>query len=190
LEAERPILNHMGIYVRDLPRMEAFYTKALGLLVTDRGVPKLFPGELVFLSAVASRHHQLVLASGRPADANFSVVMQLSFSVKSLQILRDTMQKVRDCGVEDLRTTNHGNSWSCYFKDPEGNMIEVYMDTPFYVAQPFAAPIDLSAPDETILSETEQLCRRDPSFQYREDWEKGMRRRLQENGAFSGRIDN
>ena len=33
----RPILSHMGIHVQDLSRMEDFYTRVMGLVVTDRG---------------------------------------------------------------------------------------------------------------------------------------------------------
>ena len=29
--------SHFGLYVTDLPRMEDFYTRVLGLLVSDRG---------------------------------------------------------------------------------------------------------------------------------------------------------
>lgn len=41
--------SHFGIYVTDLARMEDFYTRVLGLLVSDRG---RLPGgpELIFLS--------------------------------------------------------------------------------------------------------------------------------------------
>jgi catechol 2,3-dioxygenase len=176
--ADRPNLNHMGIFVWDLKRMEEFYTKALGLLVTDRGTPNLFPGELVFLSGVSTRHHQLVLSSGRPPDATFSVVMQMSFVLKSLQSLRETVADALRQGAQLYGNTNHGNSWSSYFKDPEGNMIEVYVETPFYVAQPFAQPLDLAKPDSEILAETERLCRQASSFKSREDWEAAMAGRL------------
>ena len=43
---------------------------------------------------------------------------------------------------------NHGNSWSLYFNDPEDNTVEIYMDTPWYVAQPFADDLDLDLPDD------------------------------------------
>src|SRR5207249_954482 len=62
--------SHFGLYVTDLPRMEDFYARVLGLLVSDRG--KLPGGsDLVFLSRDPDEHHQLVLATGRPPCPQF-----------------------------------------------------------------------------------------------------------------------
>jgi catechol 2,3-dioxygenase len=81
----RPTLSHFGIFVTDVARMTAFYTQVFGLTVTDRGVGRTFKNELVFMSATPDQHHQLVLASGRPPEATFSTVMQMSFKVPSIQ---------------------------------------------------------------------------------------------------------
>ena len=62
----RAQLAHVGIYVRDMPRMEKFYTEVLGLIVTDRGTSSRGDMSLTFLSASPSVHHQFVLVSGRP----------------------------------------------------------------------------------------------------------------------------
>ena len=73
----RPVLNHMGIYmgiyVHDMARMEDFYTRIMGLVVTDRGKAFRFPIDLVFLSSQPGMHHQLALASGRPSLVDVSV---------------------------------------------------------------------------------------------------------------------
>ena len=58
-------LSHFGIHVTDMTRMEDFYTRALGLLVSDRGALPNGP-TLVFLSRDPDEHHQLVLVTGRP----------------------------------------------------------------------------------------------------------------------------
>ncbi len=63
-----------------------------------------------------------------------------------------------------MRVISHGNAWSCYFKDPEGNVIETYLDSPFHVPQPHGEPLDLSKSDEEIVRETEDACRKDPGF--------------------------
>ena len=38
----RPSLAHMGMAVINIDRMEEFYTKVFGLLVTDRGLGAIF----------------------------------------------------------------------------------------------------------------------------------------------------
>ena len=59
--------THVGFMVTDLEGMIAFYTRVLGLVLTDRG-PYYRGGEIVFLSRDHSEHHQVVFASGRPAQ--------------------------------------------------------------------------------------------------------------------------
>ena len=83
-------------------------------------------------------------------------------------------------GAKDLFGLNHGNAWSIYFNDPEDNLVEVYLDTPFYVPQPHGDPLDLDKSDDEILRETEATCRRDPGFMTLEDWRSQMLSRLAE----------
>ena len=171
LKVQRPTPSHFGIFVTELEKMVAFYTETFDLTVTDRGVGRTFRNELVFTSASPDQHHQLVLASGRPADATFSTVMQISFVVPSIQHLRDVTARALVRGATEARGLNHGNALSVYMKDPEGNTVEIYVDMPFYVAQPHGDPLDLSKDDETLMRETEAICRCDPTFMPLAEWE-------------------
>ncbi len=167
-----PNLSHFGVFVHDLERMIVFYTKVFGLKVTDRGVGRTFKNDLAFLSARPEQHHQLVLASGRPSEATFSTVMQLSFKVQDLDALRRVRADALDFGAAQMRGLNHGNALSIYFSDPEGNTVEVYLDTPYYVAQPHGDPLDLEKSDAEIWRETEAICRADPTFLPVEEWQR------------------
>ncbi len=171
LQVKRPTPSHFGIYVTDIERIVAFYVEVFGLTITDRGVGRTFKNTLVFTSASPDQHHQLVFASGRPAEATFSTVMQISFAVPSIQHMRDIWEEAQSRGATNIRGLNHGNALSVYMLDPEGNTVEVYMDTPFYVSQPHGDPLDLSKSDEDIMRETEAICRSDPSFKPVEQWE-------------------
>src|SRR5207244_13513711 len=62
-------LSHFGLSCFDLARMEDFYTRVLGMTVTDRGEVAGGIAQLVFLTTDPAEHHQLVLASGRTAGA-------------------------------------------------------------------------------------------------------------------------
>lgn len=171
LKVTRPTPSHFGIYVTDLDKMVEFYTKVFDLTITDTGVGKTFKNKLVFTSASPDQHHQLVIASGRPADVKFSTVMQLSFAVPDIQSMRDIWKKAEERGATDIRGLNHGNALSVYMLDPEGNMVEIYVDTPFYVEQPHGDPLDLSRTDEEIMCETETICRQDPTFKPVAEWQ-------------------
>ena len=120
LQVTRPTPSHFGIFVTDVERMVAFYKEVFGLTETDRGVGRTFKSPLVFLSASADQHHQLVIAGGRPAEATFSTVMQISFAVPDIQSLRDIRDRALALGASRLVPLNHGNALSVYFADPEG----------------------------------------------------------------------
>lgn len=171
LVVDRPTPSHFGIYVTEIDRMVDFYTKVFGLTVTDRGQGRTFKNELVFMSANENQHHQLVLASGRPREATFSTVMQISFVVPNIQAIRDVKAKALTHGAVQMRGLNHGNALSIYFADPEGNTVEVYIDTPFYVAQPHGDQLDLDKSDAEIMRETEAICRQDPTFMILHQWQ-------------------
>lgn len=170
-------LAHVGIYAHDKPPLERFYTTVLGLVVTDRGKGR-GGVELTFLSGNSGNHHQLVLVSGRPDTLGFNPINQISFMVDSLSDLRLAHRRALDNGATDMRVTSHGNAWSCYFKDPEGNTVEVYLDTPFHVPQPHGEPLDLEKSDEEILRETEDSCRSDPGFMMMDEFQKSLATRL------------
>lgn len=164
-----PSLSHFGISVHDIELMKAFYTKVFGFKVNDEGPGITFDFRLVFLSSRPDVHHELVLAENRPADCHFSTVMQLSFKVDSLDQLRAVRLAALENGATKMRGLNHLNALSIYFSDPEGNTIEVYLDTPWYVPQPHGDPLDLALPDAQIWQQTEQAARADPGFMLEAD---------------------
>ena len=175
-------LAHVGLYAHDKTLLERFYVTVLGLMVTDSGTGR-GGVELSFLSGSPGNHHQLVLASGRPDTAGFNPINQISFLVDSLADLRVVHRLALDHGASDMRVISHGNAWSCYFKDPEGNTVEAYLDTPFHVPQPHGETLDLSKPDEQILRETESACRADPGFMMMDAFQQLLATRL---GAAAG----
>jgi catechol-2,3-dioxygenase len=162
--------SHFGIHVTDLAQMEAFYTQVLGLLVMDRGALPNGGPTLVFLSHDPDEHHQMVLVTGRPPGLEYNVVNQISFKLPALGDLKAAHARLREAGVKQFRIVTHGNAWSIYFADPEGNRVELFVDTPWHTPQPFAEPFDLEAPDEVILQTTEAICRSRPGFASRADW--------------------
>jgi catechol 2,3-dioxygenase len=169
--------SHMGFYVRDLDRMARYYKTVLGFTETDQG--DLGAVRLVFLSRDPAEHHQVVLATGRPEGLSFSVINQISFRVSDLGVLRHVQALAKaDPDTTDLISATHGNAVSIYFRDPEGNRVEVFWDTPWYCEQPLREPIDLAQDDETVLAQAEALARGRPRFQSRAQWLADMAHRM------------
>ena len=78
------------------------------------------------------------------------MVQQVSFNVGTLPQVQKAFRKVRDAGCEGISPICHGNAWSVYFQDPEGNRIEMFCDTPWYVPQPLGFKIDLDKPADEL----------------------------------------
>ena len=85
-------------------------------------------------------------------------------------------------GLEIGRSVTHGNAWSLYFNDPEGNQIEVYVHTPWYIPQPHSYPMDLDQSNDEIITMTEAHCRESDSFMTQEQREAEMRRMMDLGG--------
>lgn len=168
--------SHFGIFVTDIDKIRDFYVNNFGFLETDRG--PLGDRTACFLSQDPDEHHQMALISGRPEDVAFNVVNQISFRLQSLAELKAAHARMQAQQVDELVTITHGNALSIYFRDPEGNRIEMFVDMPWQVSQPIREPIDLERPDEEILRETEAFCRSLPGFRPRAEWQAEMRRRL------------
>ena len=56
--------------------------------------------------------------------------------------------------------------------------MELFVDTPWHTPQPFAEPFDIEAPAETILAETEAICRSRPGFASRAAWQQAVTEKL------------
>lgn len=179
--------THVGIHVTDMDRMVDFYTRVVGFAVSDRGPRLSGGGEIAFMTRDPREHHQLVLATGRPANLPFNMVNQLSFLVDGLATLKALYRDIkREPGVEDLGPVSHGNALSAYFFDPEKNRIEFYLHTPWHVPQPHRIGVDLSLPDAQLWAAVEQDVRATPGFKPREQWIAEMERRVAQATARRG----
>lgn len=175
--APRISFSHIGFFVHDLERMADFYRDVLGMTETDRG--QLGEAHLVFLSTDPAEHHQIALVTGRPTGLPFNCINQISLRVPDLPTLRELRRRVAaEPDVSHLECATHGNAISLYFLDPEGNRVEVFLDTPWYCAQPVREPLDLDREDADVMTQVEQLARSRSGFQSRATWQKKMAERM------------
>jgi catechol-2,3-dioxygenase len=168
--------SHMGIFVTDVARMEDFYTRVLGFTVTDRG--DLGSTRLIFLSRDPREHHQIVLASGRPGELRFNPINQISFRMAEFAGLREMHRRLEREGLAEISPVSHGNALSVYFRDPEGNRIELFVDTPWYVQQPLRVPMDMNLPDAELWAWAEAEARKLPGFKKVELWREEVAREM------------
>jgi catechol 2,3-dioxygenase len=117
-------IDHVSYVVRDMGRAVAFYEGVLGLhevgATPDRSFVALSWGDNVHDIALmtgaapsgGSAHHVAITLQGGPDE------------------LRAFVGELRDRGVELEMALDHLVSQSVYFRDPDGNRIEVFVDMP------------------------------------------------------------
>lgn len=170
-ERHKLSFSHIGVFVNDLDKMVDFYTRVLGLVVSDRAVRK-DGSEIAFLTLDPREHHQVVFATGRPADLAYNMIQQLSFRAESLSALREKYVALKREPIVELGPLSHGNALSAYFRDPEGNRLEVFIDTKWHVPQPCGDPVDLMKSDDEIMAFVERQVAALNGVGLRADWER------------------
>ena len=171
----QPCFSHLGLYVKSLPVMERFYCDVLGFYVTDR----LGEGdqEMVFLSRSLQEHHQVVLAPGR-AETSTSTINQISFEIQTLRGLIDAFQALHELDVSGMQSMNHGGSWSLYVPDPEGNTIELFVKTDWYVPPHATTGLDLNQSEKLIRQQTALMAKQTPGSKTWAVWRQEFQKRL------------
>jgi len=149
---------HALLYVNDMDDMVDFYSNILGFTVNDRG---LIAGEgspaIAFLSTDPAHHHQFAFLQTRKDSDPSNNLGHLAFRVNSLADVKGTIETLEADGrATDLMPLTHGNAWSIYFSDPEGNGIEIFCDTPFHVSQPQATTWDPAMGEDELIAWTEE----------------------------------
>ena len=171
-------LAHATLQVTRLDVALDFYRDVLGFHVTNQGE---VPGgtNLAFISQDPDNHHQIVLVEAAESSERGSVLADhLAFRTDSLDGLRILRTKLNSAGIDPISPICHGNAWSLYFSDPEGNGLECFVDTPFHVAQPFAKGFNLDQADEAIEAQTKALIEGEPEFQNMADWRASFEARM------------
>src|ERR671937_990183 len=142
-------LGHVGLFCNDLMKMRDFYSRVMGLKITDEDLER----GICFLSAdPEAEHHELALVRAKDPAQKTQNVQQVSFKVKSLEDVRAFYHRLRDHGMKIDRTVTHGIACSVYFYDPEDNRVELYYTTPYKVRQPLGETIDLDRTDAELLA--------------------------------------
>jgi len=124
-------LGHLVLYVRNLARSAAFYRDVLGW----REILPEVPGMPATAFSSGRTHHELLLIEvgedATPIPSGRRVGLY-HFGLKvgdSDDELRDALRRVEEAGVTVVGASDHTVTHSLYILDPDGNEIELYVDT-------------------------------------------------------------
>lgn len=188
--APRMRFSHLGLVVSDIDMMQDFYTGVLGFELTDKGVTSQ-GATMAFMTLDPVEHHQVFLVDGKPDALPSNTVIpnagpvlhHLSFRLDSLTDLRAMHDRLASHSDRHIRAVSHGVCWAIYTSDPEGNELEFFADSPWYIHQPVLKPIDLSRTDDELMAETEEMCRAAPGFKPYAEFYDDLERRVPPRSA-------
>jgi catechol-2,3-dioxygenase len=134
-------LGHVAVPTKDPRALAGFYRRLLGWEATMEGsVPGL--GDFVFLGESRRAALPLLALHTNPQGRH------LALEVESLAALRAFCAQAQARGLPPSVALNHRVSLSVYFRDPEGNLVEVYWATGRTdTDRPYADPLPLEALD-------------------------------------------
>ena len=127
-------IGHVALRVRSLAVSVPFYTAVLGLREVARlnGPGRdIVNGEMAFLS-FGVNHHDLALLESpqtKPADPQCAGLAHFALRIgDNIKTLRAFHARLRDQGVALTHGRDHEVSQSLYLRDPDGLLVEVYVD--------------------------------------------------------------
>jgi catechol 2,3-dioxygenase len=122
-------LGHVNIFVRNVEQSQKWYADVLGLHTYDH-----MPGRAAFLSADREQSHEVALiqvGDDAPGQEKGQVGLNhMAWMMHSLDDLKEVYQRLQDKGVQIDRVSDHGISVGIYFRDPDGNGLEVSYELP------------------------------------------------------------
>ena len=130
-------LGHVGLLSRDPVALAEFYRELFGMEYIGH-VPRGDGDQgMAFLSSRRSEeNHELVFFQ----DVRLA---HIAFKVASLADLQSWHAAIKARGLPIEMVANHRSSVAFYFRDPEGNLIELYWPTGRDSDHPVIEPFDL-----------------------------------------------
>jgi catechol-2,3-dioxygenase len=144
-------LEHAGLRTTRLEAMVDWYCNVLDADIAFRSPT------IAFLRYDERNHRLVIVARAQLVDkpANSAGLDHLAFAYGGADDLGRAFRRLCDLGIEPQRSTDHGSSLSLYYSDPDGNQIELKVDTftsdeeqvawlssPQFAANPLGTPFD------------------------------------------------
>lgn len=118
-------LAHVVLRVRDLPTMRDWYKTVLQAEVTQESP------QICFIT-YDDEHHRIALIAmpglEERGDGLRVGMDHIAFTYASIGDLLQSYERLRDAGITPFWPINHGVTVSMYYRDPEGNRIELQAD--------------------------------------------------------------
>lgn len=124
----RPVrLAHIGIQTYDVDRCRDWYCAVLGAhVVYER------PGAFCVVAYDEEHHRIAIVGLPGPPRRKFGSnpeIMHVAFGMADVGSFLENYERLRDLGIKPEVNVLHGVSVSCYYRDPDGNHCELFVDS-------------------------------------------------------------
>jgi len=119
-----------------------------------------YGNEFISFLSYDDEHHRMAIVKLphlKERDDGLSGVEHFAFTFASLADLFDKYKELKATGIEPYWTINHGMNFSAYYRDPDGNQVELqidamtpeiaddFMNSPVFAANPIGVDVDFEA---------------------------------------------
>ena len=122
-----PKLHHITLQTNRLQELIDWYAVVVGTRVTHRA------GFGAWLTNDEANHRIAVVVPGtvqdRPGEPLFTGMRHVAFEFGTFDALMEHYARVRDQSIVPQFCIDHGPTISMYYQDPDGNVVELQMDT-------------------------------------------------------------
>lgn len=116
--------EHFAVRTSNVPAMRDWYVTFLNARVAHENPAVCFV-------TYDDEHHRVALIhvpNLEPPAPNARGVVHVAYSFKTLRQLLSTYVRLRDQGIVPFRPIHHGPTVSMYYRDPDGNAVELQVD--------------------------------------------------------------
>jgi len=126
-------LAHVVFQTNRIPQMRDWYCAVLGAAV-------IYENDHLCFATYDDEHHRVAFVNFgplAPKDTNTELGVKASeqaglhhtaFTFASMQDFLDNYVRLRDRGIRPFFCVNHGPTTSMYYRDPDGNRVELQID--------------------------------------------------------------
>ena len=168
----RPTIHHFGVVTRRRQEMVDWYANVLGMVsnfATSRPLGSEF-GLAVCADFVSNdrANHRIGIFSladlkDDPDKHGHAKLQHVAFEYATIDEFLSSYARIKGLGIEPVYTIDHGPTISFYYEDPDGNSVELFVDTfgnwdksteymrisPEFGSKSLGTPVD---PDELVAA--------------------------------------
>jgi len=133
----RPTLHHFGIATGNLEAMVDWYGKVVGMVIVHQSArpweskPDAYLGSAFVSNDTA--HHRIAINAlpglKDDTDRYHAKFQHVAFEYQTIDDLLNTYTRLKGLLIEPVLSTDHGPSIAFYYADPDGNNVELFVDT-------------------------------------------------------------